>query len=333
MIDITKAILHILDTNHSITINSEQLMDVSDIALLEYISKHVEKALRDNSASEGNLGVNSLFMQKWQTYKNSEIDFVKFSSEICDAYAEEFFKADKKQATDFLMLEFTQNEESYIGFLLLPNNTCYTHQVIQNAGVLSNNLLKFYAVLPSITQKVAGFAFINTNDNMARYSDVKRFIDGQDKLIIADTLLDCNKSISSKDALKVVKAAISEVSEKGGKNSSAVIAKAKVYLADNAEVSTKVDTEEMSYAIFSGNEELMQEFQQEIKDKGVPTVINVRQDYALREGKKHKIKTDTGIEITVPAEYFNNRDYIEFKNNIDGTISIAIKNIGKIINK
>lgn len=333
MIDITKAIVHILDTNNAITINSEQLMDASDIALLEYISKHVEKALRDNSASEGELGVNSLFMQKWQTYKNGEIDFVKFSSAICDAYAEEFFKADKKQTTDFLMLEFSQNEESYIGFLLLPNNTCYTHQVVQDAGVLSNNLLKFYAVLPSVTQKIAGFAFINTNDNIVLYSDVKRFIDGQDKFIIAGTLLDCTKSISSKDALKVVKAAISEVSEKGGKNSSAVIAKAKVYLADNAEVSTKVDTEEMSYAIFSGNEELMQEFQQEIKDKGVPTVINVRQDYALREGKKHKIKTDTGIEITVPAEYFNNRDYIEFKNSIDGTISIAIKNIGKIINK
>lgn len=333
MINVRKSILHIIDINNAITINSEQLMDVNNTALLEYISKHIEKALRDNSTKESSVGVNSLFMQKCLAYKKGKIDFVKFSSDICGFYADEFLKADKKKTTDFLMIEFNQDEVNYIGFLLLPNSICYTHKVVQEAGVLSNSLLRFYAVLPSITQKIDGFAFINADDNTVRYNDIKRFIDGRDKFIISDVLLDCAKTISSKDALKAVKAAISEVSEKGGKNSSAVIAKAKVYLADNAEVSTKVNTEEMSYTIFSGDEELMQEFQQEIKDKGVPTVINVRQDYALREGKKHKIKTDTGIEISVPAEYFNNRDYIEFKNNIDGTISISIKNIEKIINK
>ncbi|WP_405352536.1 hypothetical protein [Ruminococcus sp.] len=49
--------------------------------------------------------------------------------------------------------------------------------------------------------------------------------------------------------------------------------------------------------------------------------------------KSQKIKTDTGIEITVPVEYFEDDRYIEFINNNDGTISIALKNIGKLINR
>lgn len=333
MINLKNAILHIIDTNNSITISSSQVMDLSDNGLLEYISKHVEKALRDNSASEGMLSSSSLFLNNWQAYQNKEIDFVKFSSLICDDFSKDLLKADKKQPIDFLMCEFSQNEKNYVGFLLLPNNTCYTHRVLQEDGIVFNRILKFYAVLPSIAQKIEGFAFMNITDNRVRYNDMRRFIDGCDKYIIPDVILNCEKEISSKEALKVVKSVIDEIAEKGGKNSSTAIAKAKVFLSENADVSEQIDTEDLSYAVFPDNEELMEAFKQEIQVKGVPKVINVKQEYALREGKKHKIKTDTGIEITVPAEFFNNRDYIEFKNNIDGTISIAIKNIWKIINK
>lgn len=333
MINIKKTILHIIDTNSSITINSSKSMDISDSGLLEYISKHIEKALRDNGANEGTVGFGSLFNKEYQDYKNGIIDFVTFSSDICDSYAQELFKADKQEVTDFLMCEFTGNEKDCIGFLLLPNNTCYTHQVIQEESAICNTLLKFYAVLPGVTQKIQGFAFMNSENKRVRYNEMKRFIDGCDRYIIPDVIMNCEKEISSKEALKVVKDVVNEIAETGGRNSAAVIAKAKVYLSENAEVSETVDTDQLSYAVFPDNVELMEAFKQEIKEKGVPKVINVRQDYALREGKKHKIKTDTGIEITVPAEFFNNRDYIEFRNNIDGTISIAIKNVGKIINK
>jgi len=53
----------------------------------------------------------------------------------------------------------------------------------------------------------------------------------------------------------------------------------------------------------------------------------------LRTTRNHKIKTDTGIEITFPVDYTHDQRYIDFINNPDGTISIEIKNVGKIINK
>ena len=52
-----------------------------------------------------------------------------------------------------------------------------------------------------------------------------------------------------------------------------------------------------------------------------------------KAGRSHKIKTDTGIEITFPSEYIENTDFIRFINNPDGTLSIELKNIGKIVNK
>ena len=43
--------------------------------------------------------------------------------------------------------------------------------------------------------------------------------------------------------------------------------------------------------------------------------------------------TDTGIEIVFPTDYYQKTDLIEFQNNADGTISIVIKNVGKITNR
>ncbi len=59
----------------------------------------------------------------------------------------------------------------------------------------------------------------------------------------------------------------------------------------------------------------------------------IERDYTVRANKSHKIRTDTGIEIIVPSDFFNNSEYIEFISNEDGTISINIKNVGKIINR
>ena len=39
------------------------------------------------------------------------------------------------------------------------------------------------------------------------------------------------------------------------------------------------------------------------------------------------------MEITIPAGYFENQEYFELINNPDGTMTIELKNIGKIINR
>ena len=48
---------------------------------------------------------------------------------------------------------------------------------------------------------------------------------------------------------------------------------------------------------------------------------------------KQQLMTDTGIEIKIPMEQYNSTDSIEFITNEDGTISVLIKNIGKITSK
>ena len=88
-----------------------------------------------------------------------------------------------------------------------------------------------------------------------------------------------------------------------------------------------------SKEVFSDSEVLQQELQKGLEEAKLPEQVPVDKNYALRMSKSMKIKTDTGIEIIVPAECLENNDYIEFVSNPDGKISISIKNIGKILNR
>ena len=71
----------------------------------------------------------------------------------------------------------------------------------------------------------------------------------------------------------------------------------------------------------------------EVVEAALPAEVSVEPAVAERRGRNHRIRTDTGIEITFPSEYCDNRDYIEFVNNPNGLISIELKNIGKITNR
>ena len=81
-------------------------------------------------------------------------------------------------------------------------------------------------------------------------------------------------------------------------------------------------------------EALKQESVVEIQKAGLSeNDIRISEKLIEKKFRTHRIKTDKGIEINIPLEYTDKLDMIEFINNPDGTISIMIKNVGKIVNR
>ena len=65
----------------------------------------------------------------------------------------------------------------------------------------------------------------------------------------------------------------------------------------------------------------------------LPEEVFVRRAAARRLTKSHRIRTDTGIDITFPSEYSTSPDYLAFRREEDGTMSILIRNVGSIENR
>lgn len=329
---INKAILHILDFNSGVTVFSQQELEIKN-SVETFLTKHLEKAYGDPGAKTGRFYPDSGFKKQLAAYLGGDLDFIGFSAYIADLMYTSIAKSDKVESADLIVCDYSLDSERLIAILKCNNRVGFTHQVIHSEAGVKNDIINHYAIMPSITQKIDEYAFVETGSLAIRFTDKKRLVDGQETYIIADNILQCSAKVSSKDAIGLVSAITRKVAENHGQSSVMAVSRAKNYIMENTEKSDYLDPVDLGKEVFAAAPLLQEEYLREVTDAGIAETVKVDKEFAQRKGRSHKIKTDTGIEITFPVDYFQNTDFIEFVNNPDGTISIQLKNISKLINK
>jgi hypothetical protein len=330
---VNRAILHILDFDSGVTVFSEEELDVRNDSVATFLTKHVEKIFSDPNSKSGAFYTNSQFKEKMTEYLDGNLDFVSFSVYIAGSFHAAIAEADAAEPADLIICDVTVDGDRLLAVLKCNNKVGFTHQVTTVDGHVRNDIINHYAILPNLSQKIDEYVLAQADMASIRFSDKKRSVNGEETYIIADRILDCSSSISQKKAIDLVKSITHKVSENYGQSTVGAVSKAKNYIAQNAETSDYLDPVDLGREVFNASPAMQEEYLKEVKDAGIPEVIKLDRDFAMKKGKSHKIKTDTGIELVFPVDYFANKDFIEFINNPDGTISIELKNIGKIINK
>lgn len=333
MITINSSILHILGFNSNVVVFSEEELDIQNNSIEAFISKHLERSLKDSSLKTGKFLEESKFQKKILEYLNADIDFIKFSRFIADLIYKSLSQTDMMDSLDLIVCDIEVERERQIAILLCTNKVGYIHQVTNDNGIVKNEIINHYAILPSLTQKLDGYAFVDAEGLMIKFVDKNRKINGQELYILPEIVLECDYNMSQREVINLVKDVAIMVADNHGESSALAISKAKNYIGENVEESENLDTVELGKKVFSSSKLMQDEFEKTAKEYGIPDTIKIDKEFAVRTSKNHKIKTDTGIEISFPADYFKNTDYIEFINNPNGTLSIELRNIGKIINK
>lgn len=86
--------------------------------------------------------------------------------------------------------------------------------------------------------------------------------------------------------------------------------------------------------IFKEQEEMKEEVIRKLdKYHLAETEVAPQNPNTTKKYGKQNLITDTGIEIRIPMEQYQNKDKVNFITNPDGTISVLIKNVGNIISK
>ncbi len=330
---VNKAILHIMDFNAGISVLSEVELDTQNNSVLTYLTKHIEKLTNDPNSKMGKFFENSSFKQQLLEYIKGDLEFSSFSFYVAKSMYSAILQSDILDPADLIFVDVNIDNERYMAILKCNNKIGFTHHVNREGEKIKNEIINHYAILPNVSRRLDEYALIEVNSLEVKFNDKKRFIDGKDTFIMPDIVLECNSSISAKRVINLVNSITRAVSENHGHSSVAAISKAKTYLVENAEISDFLDPVELGKEVFSSSYTMQEEYINEVKSAGIPETVKIDRSFAMKKGKSHRIKTDTGIEIAFPADYFHNKDYIEFINNPNGTLSIELKNIGKIINK
>lgn len=331
---IQQAILHILDFNSNMCILSQKELDFTSDIVYEYVEKRVNRMLHDPGQQGGIFYATSTCQMELQQVLEGGKSFISFANDMAKKLYDVLCHCDNPESLDVLFVDFQDdNDQRNIAMLLLENKTAYTHQILDDDGEVYNKLIKHHAILPGLTQKTEGYGYVNLTDFTIHFFDTKRVFDGEEIFVLPDRIFQCTTSISGRDAVKMVRKITEKVAEDHGASTVEALSKAKKYLAEQAETDDSFSPEAIGAAAFAESPQLQQAFKEELAEAKLPEQVEIKKDFAQRTGRQHKIKTDTGIEITFPSEYIENTDYIQFINNPDGTISIELKHIGKIINK
>lgn len=323
------AVLHIFDYSSGISCFSEETLNIEDAMIEKYVTRHVRRLLQDLRARHGFFNESSEFLGHVNDYAEGRTGFLEFSRRAAGTF-DAFLKNLAVHSCDVLFADFRSDSVPYTAMLVLDNQLAYTHSTTATAsGKVMNTIVQHHAVLPSASKKLNTYAVINMITREILFADETKWNAG-DIQVMQDMVLDCTSEKSGQEVLEEVTEIAGEVAVQFDENPTLLLPKVKQYIRRSSEEEKPLDVAEAAHEIFGDAPAMKEEFLKKTKEKEIPEEVEIPKKAAARKMKNQRIRTDTGIELSFPVEYFENPDLIQFINEPDGTISIAIHRIGKI---
>lgn len=365
-LNVNHAILHILDFEAGASSFSHRELDLTDRTVRSYVQRHLRKISSSPESRHGEFLPESAFAAELRRYLDGG-SFVGFSMQIAEFLYGELRKGEGVEPCDLLVADFEAEpehipadasrnadgldpeasavaaalaEDAFEGrgerrfaIVLLPRKQAYVHDVRSESGASVNGIVRHDATLPNPTQRVDSYACIGTRSFDVEFGDKPRTVAGTETFVLPELLLQCSAESSCKEVLQSVTRIVEEVAQEYGANTARAVSKVKAIMSEKTNESGYLPPWELGCEVFEDEPAMRERFEETARREELPERVAVRRGVAARMGKSHRIRTDTGIEITFPSEYSANTDFIEFVTEPDGSISIELKNIGSIENR
>lgn len=333
-ISVKRAVLHVLDNNSGVLLLSKGELEIT-IELEEYLAKHIDKIVEDSGTKKAFFtGEQNNIQLLCKMLIENENDFLSVTTEITEKLYEIMQQHVDIPPADLICCLFDLNGEKHLGILKLNYKTGFTHWVQNEEQGNINTIIKHKTLLPQEGQKLEECVLISLLDYTIKILEKQFEINGEKEFYLSKLYLKSSCELSNKSKLKIIDKVAKEINKKYFDENFEKAIQIKKAVAESLEESSSIDIEQVAEKVFDKELTLRSEYVEEINKAGlVEKEITIPEKLIEKRYKTHKIKTDTGIEINFPIEYADNQDKIEFVNNPDGTISIIIRNIGKIENK
>lgn len=330
-IRIEQAVVHILDSVMGRPVLSDTVLDCgSDFA--DFLKAHIFKIdTSDDVKSCVFEDESEVFgaIQEW----NSE-NFLAVSQQIANILFPIMNQNIEIPGADLLVVEYSLEKRKYLALLKMNYKTSYTHLTNSDPWGNNNDIIKQKAILPGETQKLSEAALLDLSaPQYVRLVEKKYDVNGVKTNYFSKMFLNCKSSLSPKTKLAIVNRTVSDVQKKYFNESEQFEVQMETKSIINQEFADQgsIDVPAVMDKIFKEHPKMREEVQEKLEKYNLTeaTVDPVNPNTTKKFAKQHLL-TDTGIELKIPMEEYNNKNRVEFITNPDGTISVLIKNIASI---
>lgn len=332
-IHLQQVIIHIMDSTMGMPVLSDQILDHgSDFG--DFVRAHIFRLLESDDMKKCSFDENSQVEAVLEEYRQDQ--FVACSQKLGELLYGVMNKNINIPPADLLVVEYQVEQQPFLALLKMNYKTYYTHMTDSDPWGNSNSVIKQKAILPGENQKLAEAALIDLTDKSLRLIEKKYDVNGVKTNYFSQLFLQCHGSLSPKTKLAIVTKAVDDVQKKFYHESEQF----EVQMETKSIINQTLE-EEGSFAvpvlmdkIFKEQEEMKEEVMKKLdKYHLAETEVAPQNPNTTKKFGKQNLITDTGIEIRIPMEQYQNKDKVDFITNPDGTISVLIKNIGSIISK
>jgi hypothetical protein len=334
-INFKNGIMHILDPNHESAILSTKELDY-DKDTIDFLEKHVQRIFNEGDLKKASFqpGENGL-LDLFQGLNSGACTLLEVSNQL----AKMLFKTLKENpcipAGDVVFTTFSVEGVSYFALIKFNYKHSYIHYVVNTDEGSFNTIVKQRTTLPGDTQKVEECVIVNLSNYELGILEKQFEICGEKAFYLSNSIFKCDSSLSNAQKLKILDKTVAKISKKHQDEDFETVSRLRTCVSESLAESNQINVDKVAEMVFRENTHIKEEYIQEVRKAGlVEDVIEIPDTESTgKKFKNQRLKTDSGIEINFPSHMYQNKDLLEFINNPDGTISILIKNVGKIFNK
>ncbi|MBQ0041736.1 MAG: nucleoid-associated protein [Lachnospiraceae bacterium] len=331
---IRKVIVHICDQAVGMAVLSDNVLECKE-ELAEFLREHIARL------GSGDDGKECRFYEKESEIYNAltEYDdeqFIPFSKDVANALYDIMISNVDIPSADLFVVRFKCRDDEYMAILKMDYKEYYTHRTMNAENGNNNEIIKYKSILPGKSQRISEGAIINLKDYSVRVIEKKYEINGKKENYFSYLFLKCSAHMSHKSKLSLVTKAIESVQNEAFDEEKQYEEhmKAKNIISKVLEEEGSFQIEKIAEKVFEDSPNLVTPFEEKMEKYNlVKEVVKPQADTTLRKFDKQCLVTDTGIEIKIPMEQYRDPGAVEFITNADGTVSVYIKNIGKLTAK
>ena len=330
-IRIEQAVVHILDSSLGMPVLSDNALDLgSDFA--DFLKTHIFRIDGSDEVRSCTFEEDSAvyaLVQEWKTE-----DFLETSRKLAQELYTIMSQNIDIPPADLLAVEYTVEKHRYLALLKMNYKTYYTHLTNADPWGNNNEIIKQKAILPGETQKLSEAALLDLGaPQYVRVLEKKYEVNGVKTNYFSKLFLHCAGSLSSKSKLAIVNKAVAEVQKKYFHESEQFEVRMETKSILNEELTSQggFQVPQVVDKIFKDHPQMKEEVKEKLEKYHLEEAsIEPQNPATTKKFTTQHLLTDTGIELKIPMEEYNNKDRIEFITNPDGTISVLIKNVGSI---
>ena len=236
-----------------------------------------------------------------------------------------------REGYDLAVFTFDRENDPHLCVAQLPYRRAVVHQVENGEGGLETMLLSHGAMLPTAGSKAYSGFVVNLSTGDIRLRDTAVLTNAGNRQLFSECLFMMAPTRSTKEAVKAVTEAIAaaapEIPEQELRPA------VKRAMAQSIEEKGVIDVQTVAEEVFRSDPEreaMIEQVARQLQEESVEPVIPVENKRVVTQLQKVKIKTDTGISISLPRTLADDESSFAVINNADGTISIVINRVQEL---